>query len=284
MGRESPLADVERLCLESFVRHVECFERLGSTNNRAAELAGRRELPTPALVAARLQTAGRGRGSHTWWADDGALTFSLLLDTAAQGFTPRDWPRLSLTTAVAVCDAIQAECMEQEAGNSESIPALTSLPPAPCSIKWPNDVLIDGGKVCGILVESPGGPAPAKDRLIVGVGINVNNSWRSAPPEAGPSGTALCDITGRQHDLQKVLLGVLRALDHRLDQLASGNPQLSQVWQLLNLLIEQDVLVEMNGKRFEGRCVGIAVDGALVVETPRGAHRYYSGTVRSVNN
>src|SRR3990172_11878277 len=101
--------DADRLCATTFVRHVELHDSLPSTNDRAIELAASTELQTPALVAARVQTAGRGRGSNTWWSADGALTFSLILDTAGWGLTHPDWPRVSLTTAVAVCDALAKE-------------------------------------------------------------------------------------------------------------------------------------------------------------------------------
>jgi BirA family transcriptional regulator, biotin operon repressor / biotin---[acetyl-CoA-carboxylase] ligase len=143
-------------------------------------------------------------------------------------------------------------------------------------------VFLNGYKVCGILIESPSGPAPAKDRLIVGVGINVNNSWQNAPREAAPSGTALCDVTGRQHDLPEVLLGILRMFESRLAQLASGDPQLPAAWQQLDLLAGKHVAVEASGARVEGQCAGIAEDGALLVDTPSGPERSYSGTVRTI--
>ena len=249
--------DADQIRAHSFLRHVELHESLPSTNDRAIQLAGVAGLETPALVLARRQTAGRGRGASRWWSPDGALTISLIVDSAELGLTTRDWPRLSLTTAVAVCDAL----------------------PVDCSIKWPNDVLIDGRKVCGILIESPGGAAPAKDRLIIGVGINVNNSWRDAPPEVGAAGAALCDATGRQHDLQRVLIGFLLALGHRLQQLAGGNKELPLAWQARSSLTDRRVAVDCGGRRTTGRCLGIADDGALIVETGSKAERIYSGSV-----
>lgn len=278
MSRESPLVDVERLAADTFVRHAELFDTLGSTNDRAAELAGRSEVPTPALVVARLQTAGRGRGCNTWWSDDGALTFSLLLDTPTQGLTPRDWPKLSLCTAVAVCDAMSSE-LTSIPQSARSSPAVAGIPQSPLGIRWPNDVLVDDRKVCGILIESPGGPAPAKDRLIIGIGINVNNSWHNAPPEAGPEGTALCDVTGRRHDLQSILVRLLQALDVRLGQLRDGVPELVEAWRRLSVLTGRTVRVDRDSQCIEGECLGIGDDGALLVETHTGRQSFYSGTV-----
>ena len=98
--------DADAIRAATFVRHVEIHDTLGSTNDRAAELARDPNVELPALVVARQQTAGRGRGDNTWWSADGALTFSVLLDTVAFGISASNWPQLSLATAVAVCDAL----------------------------------------------------------------------------------------------------------------------------------------------------------------------------------
>jgi BirA family biotin operon repressor/biotin-[acetyl-CoA-carboxylase] ligase len=255
--------DSNKIRTSSFVRHVEFHEKLESTNNRAAELACDENVALPALVVARQQTAGRGRGQNKWWSAEGALTFSLLLEPAALGIPTVHWPQLSLSTAVAVCDALQSE-----------------VPTATCSIKWPNDVFIDGSKVCGILIESPGGGTPAKDRLIVGIGINVNNSWRTAPRDVERQATSLCNLTGAQHELQTILVRVLKALRERLDQLAAGDQQLPEAWQRLCWLTEKSVDVDAGDRRISGVCAGIDHDGALLVEDMNGMHRVHSGSVR----
>jgi BirA family transcriptional regulator, biotin operon repressor / biotin---[acetyl-CoA-carboxylase] ligase len=263
-----PMFDAERIRTATFVRHVEIHDTLGSTNDRAAELARDATIELPALVVARKQTAGKGRGRRKWWSADGALTFSLLLDPATTGVQPANWPQLSLATAVAVCDALAIELRDP------SQPRF--------SIKWPNDVLVDGGKVCGILIESPGGAAPAKDRLIIGIGINVNNSWRTAPRNFGPNGTALCDATRRHHDLETTLVRVLQTLQERIGQLARGDSQLPDAWQGLCWLTEQGVDVNANGRWVTGVCVGIDRDGALLVENVNGLHHIRDGSVRVI--
>jgi BirA family biotin operon repressor/biotin-[acetyl-CoA-carboxylase] ligase len=147
-------------------------------------------------------------------------------------------------------------------------------------VKWPNDVLVDGGKVCGILIESPGGAAPAKDRLIIGIGINVNNSWRTAPRNVGPNGIAVRDVTRHHHQLQTVLLRILQALQDRISQLARGDSRLPDAWQQLCWLTERGVDVHSNGRWITGVCLGIDRDGALLVENVNGLHRIRDGSVR----
>jgi hypothetical protein len=93
--------DADEIRRTTFIRHVEIHDTLRSTNDRAAELARDPDIQLPALIAARQQTAGRGRGSNTWWSADGALTLSIVLDPAAFGIGMANWPQLSLATAVA---------------------------------------------------------------------------------------------------------------------------------------------------------------------------------------
>jgi BirA family biotin operon repressor/biotin-[acetyl-CoA-carboxylase] ligase len=266
--RANALLDADPIRAATFVRHVEIHDTLGSTNDRAAELARESNIDLPALVVARHQTAGRGRGRNTWWAADGALTFSLLIDPREIGIHAANWPQLSLATAVAVCDALTNE--------TDAV----RRPQFMFGIKWPNDVLLGGRKVCGILVESPGGSRPAKDRLVIGIGINVNNSWRAAPNDIASNGTALCDISGKEHDLPALLAAVIRAIGLQLRHLQARNPALPQAWKKLNSLARKRIVLEAGGRAVEGRCLTIADDGAIVLRTASGNQRFVSGSVR----
>ncbi len=281
--------DASEIRATTFVRHVELHNVLGSTNDRAAELAADTSIELPALIAARHQTAGRGRGDHTWWSADGALTFSILLEPRRLGIDPQNWPQLSLTTAVAICDALNKEltASQQRAGLLGT--RRGGAPPPPnannaerAAIKWPNDIYLDGRKIAGILLESPGGPAPAKDRLIIGVGINVNNSRVTAPDEFQARSIALCDVTSSNHHLQSTLIEALQALQNRIHQLATGDARLSNAWQRSCWLTKKDVAIETNGSSINGVCTGIDTEGKLLVENANGLHRIHSGTVRVI--
>jgi BirA family biotin operon repressor/biotin-[acetyl-CoA-carboxylase] ligase len=274
--RDASFLDADEIRAASFVRHVEIHDTLASTNDRARELAADAHVDLPVLVVARQQTAGRGRGQHSWWSADGALTFSILFDTASIGGHAKSLPQLSLTTAVAICDALGNVVSKDNHPTVDVSPTASER----VGIKWPNDIILDGGKVCGILIESPGGASPAKDRLIIGIGINVNNSWRSAPREAGANGIAVCDSTSTPHNLQAVLTKTLNAIAVRAKQLANGDPRLPEAWQELCWLTGQRVEGKSNGVWIDGICQGIAADGALVVENVFGTHRLTSGSVR----
>src|SRR3569623_3093066 len=155
--------DVAQLRELPLLTAVEHHEVIGSTNDRALELIQQPDLATPLLILADRQTAGRGRGDHRWWAAEGSLTFSLVFDPTQFSLPREVWPRITLTAAVAMCET-----------------ALRFAPGTPCGLKWPNDVLFDGRKLCGILAVVPATRGSAQQRMILGLGVNVTNSLAQA--------------------------------------------------------------------------------------------------------
>lgn len=254
-----PFLDGNRLRRKTFIKYVEVHESLDSTNLRAGGLVVSPTLTTPALVVSHVQTAGRGRGANRWWSPPGALMFSLVLDSPSMGLPERDWPRLSLTTAVAVCDSISHLNLE-----------------AVVRVKWPNDVYLDNRKVAGILIESP---ANAAGRLIVGVGINVNNSFRTAQGDLGKTGVAICDVARQEHSIETVLVSFLKQFEIRVFQLRVNPAELARDWSRLNLLSNRWVQLDAGSVSAAGICTDIDDDGALCVNIGGGEERFRSGSV-----
>jgi BirA family biotin operon repressor/biotin-[acetyl-CoA-carboxylase] ligase len=146
-------------------------------------------------------------------------------------------------------------------------------------IKWPNDVFAGGRKIAGLLLESSSGPRPAGDRLVVGIGINVNNSWADAPVEIREVGVSLADLTGRTHSLENLLIRFLQHFETRLAQLARREPRLVEDWQGRCTLRGKSVAVQSPRGLVRGTCLGIAEDGALLLAGQNGTERVFSGTV-----
>ncbi|WP_425619319.1 biotin--[acetyl-CoA-carboxylase] ligase [Anatilimnocola sp. NA78] len=252
--------DLPLLRGSQFIQHLEFHESISSTNDRAAMLAAEESLPCPALVLAREQTAGRGRGSNRWWSIPGSLMFSLVLQGQPNQQGPAQWPGFSLVAGLAICEALAAE------GKTATF-----------SVKWPNDVYADERKICGILIESP---AQARGRLIVGVGVNVNNSFAEAPAELQSTATALCDLDDQLHDLTGVLLRILKRLDVRWLQLQSdGFDSLREEWSHVSLLTGRTVQLQVGPHLHVGRCTGIDESGALKLQTEHGAETFHAGSI-----
>ncbi len=250
--------DLDRVRAETFVDEIEFRAELPSTNDLALELARNEDARLPLLVLAERQTCGRGRGANRWWSADGALTFSLVLDAKSLTQSPERLPQISLTTALAVCEGLQQ--LEPTLG---------------AGLKWPNDVYVQGRKICGILIEVPSRP---KGRLVIGVGVNVNNSLADAPEDLRDTATSLRDVTGTNSDLSEVLIAILRAFSGHLEQLAGGL-SLSEEWEKRSILTGCAVRLAAGREEIRGVCLGIEEDGALLLETDQGVQRFFTGVI-----
>jgi BirA family biotin operon repressor/biotin-[acetyl-CoA-carboxylase] ligase len=259
----SPMFDLPRIVKSGLVRHVDFHESLGSTSDQALALAARGELPAPLLVLAQRQTGGRGRGANRRWSAEGALTFSLVLEAATDVLPADERSQAALVAGLAVCEALEDLSR-----------------PAKWEVKWPNDVFAAGGKACGILCESVPG---SRERLVVGIGINVNNACRGPGPAEVPDGAvAMIDLDGMSRDLTGVLLGILDRFDLRWSELLrDGFSPLAAAYRRRCLLTGKMLTVLAGGQRILGRCRGIDDHGALILQTEAGPQPLLAGTIES---
>jgi BirA family biotin operon repressor/biotin-[acetyl-CoA-carboxylase] ligase len=258
----NPDFDLDRIRREAPLAWLEYHDAIGSTNTRALELAAQGETRLPLLVLAGRQHAGRGRGSHRWWGGDGALTFSLLISGSAAEVPQKNWPLISLTTALAVSQVLEER-----------------LPAAIVRIKWPNDVYVNARKLSGILVETS---ANRPDALVVGVGINVNNSLDEAPPELRGTATSLVDLAQRTFDRTDLLVAVLRGLSGFLPQLSGECWQLADAWRQRCCLQGRTVQLDTGSRTVIGVCQGIDDQGALLLLAEGGVERCFGGVITKV--
>ena len=189
------------------------------------------------------------------------MLFSVIVDAHEFGLPQSRWPQISLTAGVAVCEVL---------GRSAS---------RPVGLKWPNDVWLNDRKVCGILVEVP--PAQ-RGRLVIGIGLNVNNSFVEAPSELQPIATSLRDETGAEFDRVQLLGDVVRQLDADLCRLAAQDPSLPDRWRHWCVLRTRTVSLDTGRDLVIGHCLGLADDGALRLQTSAGERQFYGGIVRHI--
>ena len=255
--------ELQRIVNETWVHEVDYRETVGSTNTTALELCRRsNSLDGPLLVLAARQTLGRGRGANQWWSVQGALTFSLVINPRKLQLPEDRWPRASLTTGLAVRMALSE-----------------LLPHEVLSLKWPNDVHLNRRKVCGVLVEV--GPRTSST-LVLGIGVNVNNSFEHAPPELSSSGISMADATDRAFDLTDVLIRVLKQLELQLGRLVADDPELAADWESCCALRGLTVQVDNAAVSTIGVCQGIDSGGALVLLTDGGIVRLFGGVVARI--
>jgi BirA family transcriptional regulator, biotin operon repressor / biotin---[acetyl-CoA-carboxylase] ligase len=172
------------------------YKHVGSTPS--TQLLLKPEAPEGAVVVAEAQTAGRGRLGRRWFAPAGT---SLLCSLQLRPASPTE--RLPELTGVAA-----RACAEAIAG-------VTGLEP---ELKFPNDVLVGGRKVAGILAEA------REERVVLGIGINVNVPASELPEDVAHPATSLLAETGRELDRAELLAELLVRLEHRYDGWLSGAP------------------------------------------------------------
>jgi BirA family transcriptional regulator, biotin operon repressor / biotin---[acetyl-CoA-carboxylase] ligase len=241
-------------------RVVEVHRALSSTQERARELA-RAGTPHGTLVVAEVQTGGRGRLGRPWGSPKGGLWMSLVL---RPGFAASLASRVTQTAAVGVAKALRELGIEAR-------------------IKWPNDLLASGKKICGILAEASAGYATGSanerrlDYVILGVGMNANLD----PFELGVQNREVTTIRselGHDVDLLELLSALLSNLDSELGRIEDFRAILED-WRTLNCTLGQEVRVLRFSQTIEGRAVDLTAEGALLLSTRQGTVELFEGEV-----
>jgi BirA family biotin operon repressor/biotin-[acetyl-CoA-carboxylase] ligase len=231
-------------------RKVLVYEQVSSTNDLAAEQA-RTPGNAGLVIFAEEQTAGRGRGGAKWHSARGdSLLFSVVLTDCAI-----DSELLSLTCAVAVAEAIGHVGGDQAA------------------IRWPNDIMLDGRKVAGILLESR--PDRTGRTYIVGIGVNCHQARESFPADLQATATSLDLVAGTRCERVTVAKRLLTSLDHWLRVAARSKKQVIETWSRLSTQLGQRVALSYNQKRFTGHCIGVDPEKGLILQLDHGGVRIF---------
>jgi BirA family biotin operon repressor/biotin-[acetyl-CoA-carboxylase] ligase len=255
------LIDIDYLRNNTVLRTIDYRTQVDSTNDAAKLRLEHGGLELPALIIVDRQLKGRGRYDRGWWSDSGSMTCSIVLHESAIAVPAL----LALTTAVAVCDSI--------------IQLDHALRPA---IKWPNDVLIQGRKIAGILIESRLN-GKGDTACVVGVGVNTNCRMNQAPADLQASSCSIRDLLGREIDQTRFVADAVNHLMQRLMMLRTNADGLiaeaqSRAWLEVGSLV---TVQPPTGELRSGRFVGFGTQGELILEADSGHIVIYSGTAQS---
>ena len=251
--------DLDKLDKIPFLKSVEWFAELPSTNDLAKELA-KTDTKLPALILAEQQTAGRGRGSNRWLSQGNQLTFSMLIAPSQFDLSINEVPTISITTALALCQAIKS---------TTGIEAL---------IKWPNDVYLQDKKLAGILLESP-----VQDRLVIGVGVNLD--W--APTDDDDlrmNGIALSEDADENLSANALLIAFIEKFESLLCNLKADSKQIATDWNESSYLTCKTITVESDNNLVTGLCGGLGIHGELLVKAGSEFLAFTTGTVVSIES
>lgn len=249
--------DLERqLPIKGFGRPLYFFTSIGSSNDYAKELA-EQGAPHGTLVVADEQTAGRGRAGRSWSTPAGtALALSVVLRSLE--LAPPEAARLNGLGPLAVTEAIEAR-------RGEAL------------VKWPNDVLLQGRKVAGVLVET----AWEDDRLayaVIGIGVNVHRGSAPTDEAVALPASDLESTLGRRLDRGELLIDILGSLAGWVEALESR--RIMDAWQSRLAFRGEMVAAEGPGGELRGELVGLAEDGRIKLRGEDGKEQVLGPEVR----
>ena len=228
-----------------------------STNTTAKELAAN-GAAEGTLIVSEMQTGGKGRLGRKWFSPFGeGIYLSFILRPAV---SPAEAPKMTLMAAVAMAEALHS-------GTGLHV-----------SIKWPNDLLLGGKKLAGILTEIST-EMDAVDYVVIGLGLNVNTA--SFPSEIREKATSLLIETGKTHARSELIRGFLKWFEgyYELFQRGDFEPILDR-WRQFSHIAGRRITVETIGDKTSGTALDIDRDGFLMVEDDDGhIHRIYSGDI-----
>jgi BirA family transcriptional regulator, biotin operon repressor / biotin---[acetyl-CoA-carboxylase] ligase len=236
---------------------VHYFPELESTQQKAVEIF-RNESRGGVFVSTNCQTSGRGRGGNSWIAPRGeALLFSFIL---LPGHAPTKLHLLTITTALAVCDALRSHI---------------GLKP---DLKWPNDVLCNGKKLCGILTEVVTAKNGEKG-IIAGVGINVNQGKAAFSGELSEIATSVKLESGKKIPRLPFLGSVMKYFEDQYFLFQKGEfKELIRRWKSYSSMLGRDVGLKVGNRNVKGTVLDLEDSGALVLRLDSGKTESFFGS------
>ncbi len=235
------------------------FQTVASTNTVAKELAAA-GIPEGTVVVAEEQTGGRGRLGRGWHSLAGqGIWLSVIL---RPDINPMDAPKLTLLTAVALARTMSV------------------YPGVKPGIKWPNDILVGGKKIAGILTEM-NAEIDRVNYIVLGIGVNINTAVIELPEELRAIATSLYIVTGRRWERLDFVASMMENLEELYMLFRNGKfPAIIEEWKSFSITLGQRVKVmSPQGEMVEGLAQDLDSDGALVLSTATGQQRILAGEV-----
>lgn len=244
---------------ERYGRSARYYKEADSTNLRAREWA-QNGAPDGALVVADKQTAGRGRLARRWESPDGAgIYMSLIMKPE---LPMQRLARLMPAIPLGLCRGLREFCGDA------------------VSIKWPNDIVCAGRKICGILLEAQSG-MDGVDWLIAGIGINVHQKIEDFSETVRQTASSIDALTGKRCNRARVVGAVMREIERCADMFRSGREaELMREYEALSATLGRRVRVISASAAQEADAIGLKPDGALIVRLDDGTEKaVYAGDV-----
>ena len=238
------------------------YENLDSTNQHAKALLTAHQVAPGVVICAWRQSAGKGQQERAFSSPHGGLYFSVI---ASPPLVQKDFPLITLAVGLACREVLSAMCQVE------------------INIKWPNDLYIANKKVAGILCEA----VPYLEGtaihpvVIIGVGINVNNSITDFPAEIHPLITTLWEQTRAHFALPMLLNALLLSIHQQILELQNAKSEVLRQWQQYDLFYERTLIATLPTASITGQGLGVDLDGRYRLRDAAGVeHALIAGQLR----
>ncbi|MCS7108889.1 MAG: biotin--[acetyl-CoA-carboxylase] ligase [Sulfolobales archaeon] len=229
------------------------FKECVSTQDIAKKLADDGAAEGTVVIADKM-ASGRGRLNRVWVADEGGLWFTIIL-------RPKSLSNVQLVTLMAGVSVVEG---------------IKKLYDVPLELKWPNDVLLNGRKLCGVLTEARISNNVI-DYLLLGIGVNVNNELRG---DLKHTAISLKSYLGHEVPINDLFIEILKCLEVLYESLQSGSlSYIVNLWKKYSTTLGRCVRVFTADGVVEGLAYDVGLDGSLVINVGRGVEKVYSGDV-----
>jgi BirA family biotin operon repressor/biotin-[acetyl-CoA-carboxylase] ligase len=251
-GIQEKWFDVDRvrsgLISTIFGNDIMLYDVVDSTNSIARDSA-KEGKPKGTIIMAKTQNEGYGRLKRYWFSPSGGLWFSTILRPS---FDTTKAPLITLMAGVAVSETLNKKY------------------PVTSTIKWPNDVLVNGKKICGIITEMRTNGSNI-GYIILGTGINVNFMVSDLPEDLQVTSTTLKEEMGDDVDLEDLLIGILKSISHYLQKMEDGDfDVIVNRWKESSDTLGRKVRIELEGESMEGVAQDLDENGALILKKDSG--------------
>lgn len=224
-------------------RNIVTYAKLDSTNSEAARISASQKCPEEFFVSARYQLDGRGQAGHKWVSDPGK---NLLMSWVVfpEFLSVNQQFQLSKAVSLAISDLLEGHLI-------------------PCRIKWPNDIISNGGKIGGILIENNWQGMKVR-QSIIGIGLNINQKHFPAFPYAA---VGMINEHGRSYDTEEIRNDLIELLVKRYEQLREGDAKIIDSDYYARLFrLNEESLFSADDTMFKGRIKGVSETGELIIE------------------
>ena len=226
------------------------YAEIASTNILAMDLAQKGAVDGTVVIA-ETQTGGKGRLGRSWTSPRGNLYVSVILRPSVPISKA---PLITLMGAVAVASGVRRQCG------------------VPAGIKWPNDILLSGKKVSGLLTEMSAEPDRIR-HIVLGIGVNVNMDSKALQADVRRMSSTLAAAMGKPVDRTALLRTLLLELDLWYHRFLQNDADVLAAWKELNVTLGHRVAVSAGSARLEGLARGVDAEGRLILELDDGTLR-----------